>query len=274
MEGQEPPPQRTCEHCGEEIPWARVQLRAPKRLLYVPTLCSCEGAQAAAEAAEGERRRQERQQMVAEMIQAAGLNAGKWARMTLETWDPARNPPHTQQALDAVRAYVADIERKDSNWLFLYGPYGVGKTHLALGALRRLAQERLLPPRVVVWPEHCTAVQSSWNDGPGPREGELWQRMRNARVLLVDDLDKRRPTPWAMGKLYEMVDFRYRREKPTLFTANHSLGDLVESWGEIDRGPKRTAEAAETRDAAAAVLSRIAGQLWGTIEIKGSDQRW
>lgn len=267
-----PPPQKTCEHCGDPIPCTLVELRDGK-FLHAPLGCSCEGAQAAREAFELARRRRERDDVVADRIQNAGLHEGKWARMTLDTWDPARNAPHAERALSAVLAYVAEMELAGSNWLFLSGPYGVGKTHLALGTLRRLAEERLVSVRVAVWPEHCSAVKSTYNRHSVLSEEVLCGRLRKASVLLIDDVDKQRPTEWARDKLYELVDCRYRLEKPTIFTANHSLGDLVKLWGEIDGGSGKP-ERDKIRDTAAAVLSRIAGQLWGTIEIKGSDQRW
>jgi len=135
---QKPLTVRICEHCDRPIPYTRVELWGGK-VRYPVLGCSCAGAQAAREAAEKARRRQERENLVADLIEAAGLNTGKWARMTLETWDPTRNPPHAKLALRAVEAYVAEMERAESNWLFLSGPYGTGKTHLALGTLRRLA---------------------------------------------------------------------------------------------------------------------------------------
>jgi DNA replication protein DnaC len=272
MTGLGPPPQKTCEHCGAPFAYTLVELRDGK-FIHAPLGCSCEGAQAAREAFELARRRQERDDIVADRIQRAGLDDGKWARMTLDTWDPARNAPHAERALRAVRAYVAEMELAGSNWLFLSGPYGVGKTHLALGTLRRLAEERLVSVRVVVWPAHCSAVKSTYNKHAVLSEEELCNGLRKVSVLLIDDVDKQRPTEWALDKLYELVDCRYRLEKPTIFTANHSLGELVTLWGEIDGGSSKP-ERDKIRDTAAAVLSRIAGQLWGTIEIKGSDQRW
>jgi DNA replication protein DnaC len=115
--------------------------------------------------------------------------------MSFESWDVGRTPT-SLRALTSALAYAEEVEKGPRCWLFLQGAYGLGKTHLAIAILRRLAYERLWRPRVVVWPEHCSAVQRSWDDKNGPTETQLWGKMRDAAVLLIDDLDKRYWT-WA-----------------------------------------------------------------------------
>jgi DNA replication protein DnaC len=198
---------------------------------------------------------------------------GKWSEMMLSTWDSTRFPD-AARAYDVVRDYVTAVRAGGNNWLYLCGPYGIGKTHLAVSAVRALIETNFWPAYAVVWPEHCAQVQESWDAGySGQSEGQLWNRMRGAKLLLIDDLDKRYPTPWAIGKLYEIVEHRYRLEKPTIITANRSIDTLAAFWGNIDMGRDQW-KALQIQDAGSAIMSRIAGQLWGAIEMRGKDQRW
>jgi len=217
---------------------------------------------------------QERRATLNGLLWSAGLGEGKWSKMRLNAWDPTRFP-EAAHAYDVVVNYIKEVKTGGNNWLYLCGPYGIGKTHLAVSAVRALIEGRLWPAYGVVWPEHCAQVQETWDssyDGPG--EGRLWDRMRTARLLLIDDLDKRYPSPWAMGKLYEIIEQRYRLEKPTIFTANRSIDALVAFWGSIDMGKGNQWKAVQIQDAGSATMSRIVGQLWGAIEMRGRDQRW
>ncbi len=228
--------------------------------------CTC----ADAEQAQHREQQAERERLGQELVRQAGLQHGKRARMTFSAWDAQRNPPWSGQALASVQAYVTEVVQAGQNWLYLHGPYGVGKTHLAVAAVRRVAFERLWRPQVVVWPAHCSAVQQSWSQDvaeAGPSERQLWNAMQTADLLLIDDIDKRHATPWAMEKLYEVMDYRQEREKPTLITANHGLEELTALWS-LANQPEHV------RDTGAAILSRIAGQLWGMVELGGTDQRW
>lgn len=271
-EAQAPPEPRTCEYCEAAVPW--LEVRIADRVRYAPGVCDCAGAQAARVAAEDERRRATRHSHVANLLHGAGLLSGKWSRMTLETWERDRNLPSSRSALETALEYVRNVPEGERNWLYLHGPYGTGKTHLAVAIVRQLAFDRLWMPRAVVWPEHCAQVQESWDDSRGPTEAQLWGRMRRAKVLLIDDLDKRRPSAWAAQKLFEVIERRYREERPTIITANRSLEALDSEWGNIWMGRSRQWEAQQIQDATRAIISRIVGQLWGTVEMTGQDQRW
>jgi DNA replication protein DnaC len=228
--------------------------------------CDCPAGQAAALANAKIIADAERMERIEEIISAAGLDRGQYARFRFNRWDPARNAPHAKHAFDHVLAYADQIEPGGQNWLYLHGAYGLGKTHLAVAALRRIAAVHLWSARVVVWPELCQATKESWSANHGPTEAQLWARVRSARVLLIDDIDKTSTGEWAMGKLYGLINYRLTKMLPTIITANASLTQLRETWRRSNRE--------YVRDLGMATLSRIAEGLWGGIEFKGEDQRW
>lgn len=209
----------------------------------------------------------------AQYLMSAKIHQGRYDRMTFETWDSGRHP-QASKALVAVLDYAATVQQGQPNLLYLYGPYGTGKTHLAIAALRHIITCRIDEGKngwrgyFADWSEHCSTVQQSWDrdsNGAGPSERQLWGMMKLADVLVLDDLDKRAPTEWAIGKLFEVVQYRYIRERATIVTANRSIEDLQAIW----QADKKLF----VKDTGGAILSRVMGQLWGQVHIGGYDQR-
>lgn len=256
----------TCNFCGNPVPPLHLELGEQVRLIR-KLYCDCPAARSAKEAQDKEELLQERQRKAKQLIFEAGLNIGKRKRMQFSTWDPTRNP-EADSVMQSVLEYTDAVAQAEvTNWLYLYGNYGLGKTHLAMAAVRKIVYEQLWQPCAVTWPEHCSRVQQSWNQDYNRAElseARLWGQMKTAGILLIDDIDKRQPTPWAMGKLYEVVDYRYLREKPTIITANRSLLELLDLWSQ---------KSVEAHDSGAAIISRIAEQLWATVRFTGQDQR-
>lgn len=235
--------------------------------------CDCSAAQADRRKKEDDNRQKELEGRAIQYVMKAGIHIGKYAKMTFERWDTGRHP-HAAKHLQDILDYTVEVKRNGPNLCFLHGGYGTGKTHLAVAALRKITYDHIddgdgWKPYLVDWAEHCSTVQQSWdndNSGASLNEGQLWGLMKSADILMIDDLDKGRPTEWAMGKLYEVVQHRYMRERATIITANHSIAQLQSIWD----NPRRPEF---VRDLGGAILSRFNGQLWGQIEITGRDQR-
>lgn len=254
---------RTCRHCGQTVDPKRYQFGS--RVRYFAADCQCPAAVGERQAAEQEAAAEEKRQQLAQLMYSSGIEASHLRKFTFERWDLKRNGAHSRQALESVKGYVSEVGQRGRNWVWIHGSYGLGKTHLSVAACRRLMIDRLWKPHVVVWPELCQLTYESWSADGGETEGSMWGRARSADVLLIDDLDKTATNEWAMGKLYALINYRAGREMPTIITANKSYDDLQNQW--------RHSNKPHVADAGMAVLSRIMGQLWGTIEFDGKDQR-
>ena len=103
--------------------------------------------------------------------------------------------------------------------LVLYGEAGCGKTREACAALRIAAKSR--PVLFATFGDVLRAVRSTYGAGEGSEETAL-SRYRCVSVLCVDDLGKERPTADAIEKLFALLDFRYGRMKPTVFTTQYT----------------------------------------------------
>ena len=52
---------------------------------------------------------------------------------------------------------------------------------------------------------------------------ERFDQVRNAPLLVLDDLGSQSNTPWAQEKLYQIFNHRYNAKLPTVITTNQEL---------------------------------------------------
>lgn len=101
--------------------------------------------------------------------------------------------------------------------LLLIGPFGVGKTWQAFGAMRWLAAERA----PVKWrPVSAPRLYSLIRPRPGIDSHAELDQLATVPLLLLDDLGAARETDWTEEILYSVVDARWAADLPTLFTTN------------------------------------------------------
>jgi DNA replication protein DnaC len=55
---------------------------------------------------------------------------------------------------------------------------------------------------------------------------ELFELVRSAPLLILDDLGVHSSTPWADEKLFQIVNHRYQARAPTVFTTARDVGEL------------------------------------------------
>ena len=139
---------------------------------------------------------------------------------TFETFDLKRNPK-MQPALSATLA----ITQRGRNQLFLYGPPGLGKTHLACAAVHDVM-------RAQFWevPEFLAWLRSFYGrEQGGDQVEQIVETYKSADFLLVlDDLGAHNQTAWAEEQLYRILNGRYNNDAPTLITANVDIGRIDE----------------------------------------------
>ncbi len=121
-------------------------------------------------------------------------------------------------AFETARKY-ADLPK---GWLLITGGYGCGKTHLAAAvANARLAAGQ--PVMFVNAPDLLDHLRSTFGPGSDVSYDDLFERVRNIQLLVIDDLGAESPTPWAQEKLYQIFNHRYNLALPTVVTSNVEL---------------------------------------------------
>lgn len=111
--------------------------------------------------------------------------------------------------------------------LMLMGPPGVGKTHLAVAVLRALIARYRTRVLFADYRDLLREIQSSYDPISQTSEIEVLRPIRDAEVLLLDDLGARRPTAWVRDTVTHILNERYNGDRITLITTNYFDADLA-----------------------------------------------
>ncbi|MBC8504875.1 MAG: ATP-binding protein [Chloroflexi bacterium] len=118
-----------------------------------------------------------------------------------------------KRAFDEAR----DFAEEPDGWLVLTGPYGCGKTHLAAAIANFRADQGYMPMFVVV-PDLMDHLRATFGPRSSVSMDRLFEEVKRARLLILDDLGTQNMTPWAREKLYQLFNYRYNAELPTVIT--------------------------------------------------------
>lgn len=109
--------------------------------------------------------------------------------------------------------------------LLLYGSVGTGKSFAAacianalMGDLRTVVMTSL-----VKLLQQISAFDNKYS------EEDLINDLMKPSLLILDDLGAERNTDFALEKVYNIIDSRYRSKKPLILTTNLSIKDMKES---------------------------------------------
>jgi DNA replication protein DnaC len=138
------------------------------------------------------------------------------------------------RARAAAQAYVDGFFEADGNdpegggrfresGLLFVGPAGAGKTHLAVAVLAELVERYKLRARFAEFTSLVYQIQATFDPGKPGSQQEVLGPLLDAELLLLDELGAHQPTPWIRDVLYYLVNQRYLRRRPTLFTTNYRL---------------------------------------------------
>lgn len=104
--------------------------------------------------------------------------------------------------------------------LLFIGPPGIGKTHLAVSALRAVVGKGC---RGVYYDTRSLLAEIRATFDPVTRASQsaILADVMEADLLVLDDLGAERPTEWVEETMNLIVNTRYNHQRPTVFTTNY-----------------------------------------------------
>lgn len=249
-----------CAYCGK--PRQTQGFPFAGRVLWNPTgpeRCDCPEAVAAyerekaeREAAEQAAKERERAERMAGLVQSIIGDSGINARFLRRTFDTFQITPQNQRAAGACKRYADTFRDKlpeycadpGRNGLFITGPKGTGKTHLAAAIANQIMQTgtAVVCMTMIDLLEKIKATYET-NRQYGQTEANVLRTYKEVPLLIIDDMGKEPATEWAVSKIYAIINARYEAYLPTIVTTNYSDGELVQRLTPKDSGDSTTADA-------------------------------
>ena len=132
------------------------------------------------------------------------------------------------KSLEKALKTAQTFAKKPHGWLVFTGPYGCGKTHLA-AAIANYRAGLGDPPLFVMVPDLLDHLRAAFSPNSGTSYDRRFDEVRTAPLLVLDDMGSQSATPWAKEKLYQLLNYRYNAELPTIITvAVEMLKDVDE----------------------------------------------
>jgi DNA replication protein DnaC len=132
----------------------------------------------------------------------------------------AQHSQSLKQANLLTQGFVRDYPGSAEKGLLLMGPSGVGKTHLAVASLKELIR-RGHGGLFCDYRELLKEIQASYNPASESTEMSILEPIRNAEVLVLDDLGASKPSAWVLDIIGLVLNARYNDRRVTILTTNY-----------------------------------------------------
>ncbi len=135
-----------------------------------------------------------------------------------------------QDNMDEAYRLAFDFAKNPEGWLVFMGETGCGKTHLA-AAIVNYRYEAGKPALFMVVPEFLDHLRSAFSPDSKVSYDQLFESVKTAPLLVLDDFGEHSATPWVREKLYQLINYRYNGRLPTVITTRYSFDEIL---GEVD----------------------------------------
>lgn len=187
-----------------------------KSELKVVTMCRCER-----EEEEREKRKEEAAKDM-EKIQRLRNASLLDEKLRGATFDAFKLTKYNERNLKLCRRYAMKFDQmveKDQGLIF-WGSVGTGKS-FAAACIANYLLDRKVPVVMTSFVKLLEVFQSGRDE-----ETSILNRLGYAKLVIFDDLGAERGTDYALEKVYNIVDSRYRKSLPMILTTNLTIEDM------------------------------------------------
>ena len=262
LDKYDPPEPVPCQYCGA-LRYTRA-FEFGNRIVWDPAgpqRCTCPEAHADYEklladekAAEEARVRAEQEKAMRERVARIIKNSGINTRFLRRTFDTFELTNSNRKAFIVCKEYADTFEKKrpgannpdpGRNGLFITGPKGIGKTHLAAAIANQIMNQGTAVICMTMI-DLLDGIRKTFDPATQATSSSVLAIYKDAPLLIIDDIGKEPPTEWAISTIYNIINGRYEALMPTIVKTNYSdelliqrltppRGDAVTADATIDR---------------------------------------
>lgn len=209
----------------------------------VPCICTCTVNKMKAE--EEAKRNYERQEEI-RRLQKNSLLGDRYKDVRFSNTRTGENPTF-DTAFKRCRNYceVSSNVLENGYGIYIYGDSGTGKTHLTACMVNELVRQQR-PTLFTNFFEISQIIRGTFKSSK-TSEIDMIEKIANIDFLFLDDLGtekviKNGEDNWLQEKIFEILNKRYNNKKPTIFTSNYSLEELISNRGLMEKTVDRILE--------------------------------
>ncbi len=240
----------TCPKCGGAL-GAEIEILG--KIRTVPVACACKQAEYIRNK---EIEREKQQQKRLEGFKKYSLMGADFDSDTFENWKMDESNKRWHQ-IGKRYCEQWDKIKADNLGLIIYGPPGVGKTYF-VSCIANELMEKKVAVIAISSIGLLNRIKETYSNHGEMGEVEVIRSLRNASLLIIDDLGAENNTEWANAKIYEIIDSRNRDGKPTIITTN-----LI---------PQKLKSKLTSSDGVPRTIDRLT-EMCTTLEMTGSSRR-
>lgn len=142
--------------------------------------------------------------------------------------------PEQKAALQFAKDYAdgfAAVQRKGRSAIFL-GNVGTGKTHLAIGIGLQVMRTHGASVLFSTVARAVRRIKDTWSKRSGESEGEAIASLVFPDLLILDEVGVQFGSDFEKNLLFDVLNERYEKRKPTLFLSNLPIADVSAFLGE------------------------------------------
>ncbi len=152
-------------------------------------------------------------------LKDASLMGERFQRAKFENFQITQ---YNERNLKLCRRYAERFDEmvaKKQSLLF-WGNVGTGKS-FAAACIANYLLDRGVPVMMTSFVKLLSLIQNG-----DEKEADIISRLNSAKLVIFDDLGAERNTDYALEKIYNIIDSRYQRELPIIFTTNLTITEM------------------------------------------------
>lgn len=146
----------------------------------------------------------------------------RYKHMRFESFELDKSSDENYRYQREALLTAQEFARTPNGWLYLIGKHGTGKTHLAV-SIAHVYRESGVDVTFITTPDLLDYLRETFHPNSSARFSERFDTIKNTQVLILDDLNMANASGWAKEKLFQILDYRYISQLPTVITSALSI---------------------------------------------------